>query len=439
MDHPSYLTQTLSHLPSKRLVSSIILGVWAITLMTGQLVRVPVFGQSGGLLPSDVANSLVIMYAFCLYAMKRKSVGKTLGVNEKTPSVEETGASKARWAFIAIAPFLLWSLFVLFLHIGELSGPAMLIALAYWARVAVILGLLPAFLMILRQRKSKKIIPPLILIVVGTIAALGYIQLFLYPSLQNTSGGWDPHRGRMLGTWLDPNFFGVFLGLTLPYVIATMRKPAQIIFGSIILFAIILTQSRSTFVAIVVAAIVCVPLFFYAIKFSNQAKKLVTLGSILVLACAALATTLLGDRAINILLHDPTSSIRIDGYKTVWRSLVETNILFGVGYNAYQFAAKEAGVIADFGIHSRAGSDSSILTLLVTTGVFGTALFMFPMAIAAAKHARRFLQTQHMYSLCFIWATIVLIIHSQFTNSLLYPHLLMTYMFLAAISSVYDT
>lgn len=439
MVHTTHASENISHRASgNSVIVIILLVIWAVTIIMGQLVRLPLFGQSGGLLPSDIANVLVITYAAYLHA---------------------AGENKARWAFLAIVPFLLWSLFVLLLHWSDLSSSAMIVSLSYWVRLTTILGLLPVFCIIFAHKNNTNVIRPSILFLVSTMVILGYVQLLVYPSLQNISGGWDPHRFRMVATWLDPNFFGAFLAMTLPYAVCLLLRPARVVpasepeskqrgsrvkprmtwvFSIFILLDILLTRSRSTFVAMFIAATICGILFLLKVRVVPAVKKLASLGAVFIFLCIALAVVLLGNRATNVFIHDPTVSMRLEAYQVVWRKLVEPNSIIGVGYNSYQFAAKNAGIISNFNIHSRAGSDNSIFTLLVTTGVFGTALFLAPMLIAATFHIRRFLQTQQVYSLCFIWATIVLLIHSQFTSSLLYPHLLMTYIFLAVTSLVYE-
>lgn len=423
MVHTTPTTQHISNRPSSgALVRWGILLFWIASLILGQLGRVPLANQGGGVLLSDIANVVVILYAMsfprtCLPAGRRR---------ESTP--------------VFIAPFLIWSLFILLLHIGSLSGSDLLISLSYWMRLATSLALLPAFFALFSYQDNKKLLKPLMLMLVGALVILGYAQLLIYPSMQSSLSGWDPHIFRMFGTWLDPNFFGAFLAMTLPYILLLLRKSRWMAWcvPISILIAILLTQSRSTFIALLIAIMMCGCIALLRSQLSLVAKRVLALAMILGVASIALGVTVLGDRAENIFLHDPTIALRSDAYTVVWRNLVEPNIFLGVGYNAYQFAAKDAGIIGNFSIHSRAGSDSSILTLLVITGIIGLTLFLAPICIAVAYHVRRFLVGKQLYSLCFVWASVVLLIQSQFTNSLLYSHILMTYIFCFIISSLYE-
>ncbi len=445
-------TQALSDRPSQRSIAIVcIFFIWVAGLMVGQVGRIPVFGQSGGLLISDFANIVVIVYAYLCYVMPdliRHPRRRRFRLGGRNDNKRLIGIS-----VFAITPFLLWSLFTLLLHYHQLPANSLLVSLAYWLRLVTILALLPAFLYVipgLAQDPRRKLICLIFSFLVTALVTLGYLQLIIRPSLQGLSGGWDPHNFRMVGTWLDPNFFGAFLAMTLPYVfvvgksgkrLGLTEKPQalrRLAVGIFIFIAIILTQSRSTFIAILIAVILCGILWLLPARIPPIGKKIAGVSIFITCLLIVMGVMLLGNRGIGTLLHDPTVAVRIAAYKATWRNLVEPNIAIGVGYNAYQFAAKDAGLISDFSLHSRAGSDSSVLTLLVTTGIIGTALFFAPIFIAVTFHVRRFFQAQNYYSLCFLFATIVLLVHSQFTNSLLYPHLLMTYIFLVAISFVYE-
>lgn len=431
---------------SANLLRSFIYSLWAFSLLLGQVGRVPVFGQSGGILLSDVANVLMLTYAI---------VASFRAPTRNLRLWSRVGGTT--WELAVITPFLIWSLFVLLIHSSALSLSEMLVSLSYWLRLFGILALVPAFQLLTRYEEDVRWMKRVVLWLAIALPLVGYLQLFFLPSLVGfAQEGWDPHQGRMVATWLDPNFFGVFLVMILPYAIhlyplspdresLPVRQAGVRVRGILkvciciwILTAIILTQSRSAVLAMLVATACSVPLFFLSARISAYAKRILGAAAILALVCTALMGFLLGDRATSVLLHDPTTTIRIDAYKSVWRNLVEPNTILGVGYNAYQFAAKNAGIIGDFSIHSRAGSDSSILTLLVTTGVVGTAFFFIPIIAGVSLHLWRFLHTRNFLSLCFLFATVTLLVHSQVTNSLLYPHVLMTYILLAAISFSYD-
>ena len=94
------------------------------------------------------------------------------------------------------------------------------------------------------------------------LSILGFVQLILFPDFSFMSQyGWDPHQGRLLSTWYDPNFLGGFLGLSgvviLSRVLVFLKENkfwnnkniillSSWIIGLVIVFgALMLTYSRS--------------------------------------------------------------------------------------------------------------------------------------------------------------------------------------------------
>jgi len=57
----------------------------------------------------------------------------------------------------------------------------------------------------------------------GIVILLGFLQFYILPDISEYSnpGEWDPHTGRLLGTWMDPNFMAGFLGFLLPMIVAS--------------------------------------------------------------------------------------------------------------------------------------------------------------------------------------------------------------------------
>jgi O-antigen ligase len=412
---------------SAKIVSIVIralLGLLFISLVIGQTGRLALSGQGGGMLMSDIASALFLVGIGTLFFM---------GVGWQR-------ASSSVFGVIAVVPFLVWSISVLIIKMYELEQDEVSIALLYWARLASILLLLPAGMLCIGTGRIKRYAKGLF---VGTYIALlllGFLQLVFFPNLEGLGEGWDPHNQRMVATWLDPNFFGAFLAIGLPATILWIRfknqRATQIVRTLCLVAAaaaILLTKSRSTYIAGFVALGVCGVIWLFSSSLSRGWKKMAISGVVTLIVALGLATVALQERATQVFLHDPTITLRLNAYQLVWDRLVEQNILFGVGYNAYQFAARDAGLISNFLIHSRSGSDSSILTLLVTTGVVGTVLFLIPLLIGSVWHAGRWFKERNYQSLIFIWATVFLLVHSQFENSLLYPHLLIPYILITIL------
>jgi hypothetical protein len=273
----------------------------------------------------------------------------------------------------------------------------------------------------------------------------------------------------MVSTWLDPNFFGAFLALVLLYVakdshgmffcsnfsckflhsslrprltsqktawLPFQTSPHRLAFAAVLLVALAFTQSRSSIIALMAALIAFSPLILIRLSRSVSPALIVRGVGIagLMLVWLAVAGLLLGPRAVGVLSYDPTVDLRSQALQSAWFYLVEPNAVFGVGYNTYQFAAVDAGLISDFAIHSRAGTDNSWLTLWATTGVVGVILFALPWACVGVIYVRRWLVDTHGESLAAALGIGMLFVHSQFLNSFLYGHLLITLIIVCALA-----
>src|SRR3989344_4443070 len=86
-----------------------------ISLVAGQTARLPLPGQGGGLLLSDIAVSAVLLTAG-LHVLRAPRRPKALGIV---------------WIFV---PYLLWSALTLALNVSSLGPLNTLVAAAYWLR-----------------------------------------------------------------------------------------------------------------------------------------------------------------------------------------------------------------------------------------------------------------------------------------------------------------
>ena len=253
---------------------------------------------------------------------------------------------------------------------------------------------------------------------------LGIMQLIYFPSLLPWAGqtGWDPHIGRLFATFLDPNFAGAFLvfGFILSLSLLTYAKPIEdkIILTLVsisTLTTIILTYSRSSYLFLFVSFLILSIL---------RSKKLLLLG------VAAI---------IILLLIFPKSMERIEGGFSIdesavkrfasWEKtmvIIRDHPLLGVGYNAFEPAQKSYALINIYDkSRSDTGSDSSLLTILATTGFIGllSYLLFYLISIIKAKKIFSFSHstTKKAFGLALVSIMIGLLFHSLFANSLLYP------------------
>jgi len=259
---------------------------------------------------------------------------------------------------------------------------------------------------------------------------LGFLQFYFVPDISrwSTEGGWDPHTGRLLGTWMDPNFIAGFIGFLLPMGIAQWYKTQSRsgkfwLFGFLALCvgALFFTFSRSGYVSMVIG-------LFIFFLFRNP--KIILIGIIL-----ATLGILSNDRAQKrvgelagtisaVVLRDtdeidPTASLRIQNWRKSFE-LWKKYPVFGIGYNTYRYRASEEGIV-DEEYFSAGGSDSTHLTVLVTTGIVGFLAYLWFFGNLLLSNFQRFRKTQNEYFLGFTAGITALLVHSCFVNSLFFP------------------
>jgi len=427
-----------------------------IALVVGQLVRVVIPGQGGGILLSDIAVVLVVLSSSLRVIVRQP--GKKFSIFNFQFSInrqffnDQTDCSLliTRYGLLFI-PFISWSLLTVFLNSWRYDGAELLIVLSYWARLTLHLALVPAFLVLLHDTKLARVAQKYFLAAISLIAGIGLFQVVFAPTMERvlqlpflvTTTGWDPHQGRLFSTWLDPNFIGLFFGIGIFWIGAaivqrfqqTKRVPIGLVLVLVLsILAFMLTESRSSFVAIGVTVLfLSLFLFFPSQKYSKHVFISRAAVSVSVLVIGALSFVALGDRAVGLITVDPTVQLRAESLQAVW-PLAAEHAVFGVGYNGYQFSALEAGLIGNYSIHSRAGADNSILTLWVTTGILGVLLFVVPWMVLFSAAIRRWLLKQDVFSIAAAASIVAWFIHAQFVNSLLYSHIIIVMALIVTLS-----
>lgn len=234
------------------------------------------------------------------------------------------------------------------------------------------------------------------------LAILGFLQFFLYPDLRNLSYlGWDPHYYRLFSTFLDPNFVGIYLVLTLflgAFFWKNIKYRVWIAVCQVITFlALLFTYSRSSFLAFIAAILVIA-------AYKKKWALLLVIGAFVGVVIFLPKTS---GSTLSLLRVD-SSLARLGSWQDGVKLLGEAPV-FGHGFDTLRYLTT---VSPNTISKSAAGLDSSILFVGATAGIIGLVAYGY-LIFSMIKIGRK-----HM----FYFASIAAIgVHSFFVNSAFYP------------------
>lgn len=260
--------------------------------------------------------------------------------------------------------------------------------------------------------------------VVGAVALLGFVQLAVLPDFSRfVPQGWDPHVGRLLSTWFDPNIVaGLFLiGALLAMAIlvepgAGHRRGAAAVLA-VSAVALVLTFSRSGYAGFAVG--------FGVLALARARHFLAPMLLIALLLFAFVPRV--QERVVGVRTLDETAQLRLVSWQNAL-SVFKDHPWLGVGYNTYRAVQVRYGFQENVAAHAAGGSDSSLLTVMVTTGAVGLVAYgvylarLLVVSWRSVQRRRRPLTRAYGYGT--LAAIVGLIIHGQFVNGLLFPHLM---------------
>ena len=296
-------------------------------------------------------------------------------------------------------PYLLFFLFfnIISLTINYFAYKYFSISsLLYFIRLAALFSLLIFNTQIFQYPLFQKIFN---LSILSTII-FGLIQYIFWPNFTYfDSLNWDPHLYRLVGTFFDPTFTGlIFLFFIINLYFSRLNLLTKYPLLVITYLAMALTYSRSTLLAFFIT--------FSFIFLKNKSFKKIFYIFLLCLLTLLLLPRKEGEGT----KLERTSSIRakIENYQK-GISHFKKSPIFGVGYNNISLSRSDQNPLS----HANNGYDSSLLTLLVSTGLFGFVIFLMA--------TKPILKNANLYQKSLI---ISLFTHSLFANSLLYPWIL---------------
>jgi O-antigen ligase len=224
--------------------------------------------------------------------------------------------------------------------------------------------------------------------------------------------GWDDHYFRITSFLLDPGFAGIVLVLGL--VIALQKRRLPLILGFIM--TILLTYSRASYLAAMAG---CGYLLLRKIRVQNTVKIL----AIILLSLFFLPRP--AGEGVN-LLRTRSISARALNYAQTFE-IIETNPLFGIGFNNICFAKHklDPGLKS---VNSCSGADNSFLFVLATTGLVGGVIFIHEILklVKGTSHDE--------FGEIFKGSGVALLTHSFFSNTIFYISTMAWFAILIAIS-----
>ena len=267
------------------------------------------------------------------------------------------------------------------------------------------------------------------------VAVFGFIQLQIYPDFTELAReeGWDPHINRLLSTWFDPNFVGGMLAFVSCLVLGKLtnkhswhQKIPLISLLIVLVVALFLTYSRSSYLAFLVGA---------GLIGLLKSRKLLITGLLALLILIPLSDRA-EERVSDMLysakslvtetaeLPDATARLRIESWQNAV-TIFQEHLFLGVGYNTYAYAQRDYGFIREDTHHAASGSDSTLLTILATTGLLGALAYLW---LLFTIFWLSFKNRHDPFALGVFAGFCGLLIHSVFVNSLLYtPFLIFFY------------
>jgi len=229
----------------------------------------------------------------------------------------------------------------------------------------------------------------------------GLIQYFVWPNFTYFSAyNWDPHLFRLVSTFFDPTFTGLIF---LMFIVTLFVQNYSIYYLIIPYIALALTYSRSSLLSFIIA-------FAYISK-KQKNKKIFFISSIILICTLFVLPRLEGEGS----KLERTSSIKakIENYRQAI-VLYKKSPIIGFGYNNLPY-------VRDYlkpNSHANGGFDGSLMTILTTTGIIGLILFCLGLK-------QYFLSSDLLHKTLLI----TILIHSLFSNSLLYPWTLLFLIF----------
>ena len=321
---------------------------------------------------------------------------------------------------------------------GTLTVKEALVSSMYWLRWVEYAFLFFITADVVKSRADVKSLMNFLLWNGVLVAIGGFIQLIIMPDFTEFAilYGWDPHQGRLLGAFFDPNFIATFFAvlecIALALLLESKTWPERLVLLLQIATmgaALILTFSRTGYLAMLIG--------LFVIGLIRTPKLL--FASLLIFALALSSSPRALSRITEGLSFDETAMKRVESWTKALRLIPNWPVL-GVGYNTLMYVQEDLGTADAFDVNNRSGVENSLLTVLLTTGFLGLLAFL-GLYLGMIKQCylnmqNKLLSPQLQVLSIGILAAILAFLGSSVTlNSLFYPFLLVPVWILAGTAA----
>ncbi len=384
-----------------------------LLLVVGNLGRIPIADSAGKQAPFLVNDFavLAILVIASVEAMRRRAF-----------KLDWPGGLAVLFAIVgAVAA-------VLAVPRYGLSGFELAFSLAYLLRWLAYFGLYVAAINLLRRDDVLGLLSAfdaavLLFAIFGIVQAAflpGFAQL-VYPE-SVLYADWDPQGHRLVSTFLDPNYAGALLTIGLLLYAGRLSSGARVPVWrvGVLLTALLLTLSRSSFAALGVGLVVVLLIR----GFSTRMLKVV--GVLALLATPAIPRLITFAAAFNKLSVDASALQRFIAWSRALRVFADSPIV-GVGFNTYGYVGRFYGFDATG--TSAFALDGGLLFIAVMTGVVGLALYVAMLAFVMLRSRKLWRDStassqERGVGVGVAAITVAMVVHSLFVNSLLLPFLM---------------
>jgi len=379
------------------------------SLLIGQIIRIPFLG---GVFTFMDISVFVFSFSSVFYFLFKK---KSLKLSPKLS--------------IFVLFFIVSAAASTLLSLNIFQPKEVLISALFLFRFILYFSVYISLYNLFKKNQVEKLLN-IFLLTGACFAAVGIFQFIFFPDLRFLAEfGWDPHYFRLVSTFIDPNFSGIFLVIltSIAFSFFLYRKKLRFLMYFFLFFtSTILTFSRSSYLALMAILLI--------IGVLKSPKISIVL--IVLLLTLSLMIPKTRERIEGALKLDETASARFESWQKALK-IIKKNYLFGVGFNTYRYAQRDYGffsVDAPEGQHSGAGTDSSFLLILATTGILGTFFYLL-FFVSAVKLSFKKSSKNPVYLSAFA-SLIALMIHSQFVNSLFFPPIMLTIWFFLSLLEI---